>query len=123
MKIINTDNMPNPKGHYSMVVEHNGLLYISGQLPVASDGTIPDGIEAQTKLTLEKIDLLLRESGSSKQQVLQMRIYISDGGMWGQVNEVYAQYFGDHKPARAIVPTRDLHYGCLIEIEGTAFVE
>ena len=123
MKIIDTDKIPEPKGHYSMVVHHNGLLYLSGQLPVSSDGTIPDGIEAQTQLVLEKIDLLLTEAGSSRQQVLQMRVYVSDGDLWGKVNEVYAQFFGDHKPARAVVPTRDLHYSCLIEVEGIAFVE
>ena len=62
----------------------------------------------------------LTAAGSSKERVLQMRVYISDVAHWGAVNEVYAAFFGDHKPVRAIITTRELHYGCLIEIEGTA---
>jgi 2-iminobutanoate/2-iminopropanoate deaminase len=52
-----------------------------------------------------------------------MTIYISDISLWGGVNEVYAQMLGDHRPARAIVPTRDLHYGYQIEIQAIAAVE
>ena len=60
------------------------------------------------------------EAGSSKNQILQMRVYISNIELWSKVNERYSAFFGDHKPVRSIVPTRDLHFGCLIEIEATA---
>jgi enamine deaminase RidA (YjgF/YER057c/UK114 family) len=79
-------------------------------------------IEAQTQLTPEKIDLTVTEAGSSRQQVIQMRIYISDIALWDKVNEVYTRFFGCHKPARCVVPTRELHYGCLIEAECVAGV-
>ena len=123
MKIILTDKIPAVKGHYSPVVEHGGLLYISGQVPVDPvTGKVPETIEKQTELVLSKIDLLLKESGSSRNKVLQVRIYITDISLWDQVNQVYAVFFGRHKPARAVIPVGKLHYGCLIEAEAVAFI-
>jgi len=113
--------MPSPKGHYSQVIEHNGLLYVSGQLPVDPiSGKVPEGIGKQTSLVLEKIEKLLKESGSSREKVIQMRIYISDIALWDEVNRIYAGFFADHRPVRCIVPVKELHYGCLIEVEATA---
>jgi 2-iminobutanoate/2-iminopropanoate deaminase len=123
MRIISTEKMPVPKGHYSQVVEHGGVLYLSGQLPVdAIKGIVPETIEEQTMLVLQKIELLLTEAGSSKNKVLQMRIYLSDIQYWDQVNEVYSMFFTEHKPARCIIPSGKLHHGCMIEIEAVAFV-
>lgn len=112
--------MPVGNGHYSTCIEHNGLLYISGQLPL-EDGQVPEGIEAQTRLVLAKLDQILQAADIRKEQVLQVRIYLSDIALWDQVNLVYADFFGEHKPARCVVPTCPLHYGCLIELEATAF--
>lgn len=121
MKAISSENIPKPNGHYSTVIEHNGILYLSGQLPF-KPGTkeMPEGIRAQTQLILENIEFILKEAGSDVNQVLQMRLYISDISLWNQVNEVYAKFFKDHKPARTVVPTKELHYGALIEVECTA---
>jgi reactive intermediate/imine deaminase len=123
MKTIHDDGIPPPGGHYSPCVEHNGLLYISGQLPLdPNTGTIPEGIAAQTGQVLSNIGRLLHAAGSSREKVLQVRIYVSDIGLWDQVNEVYAAYFGGHKPARCVVPSGRLHHGCLIEAEALAFL-
>lgn len=123
MQFIQPADAPSPKGHYSPGVVHQGVLYISGQLPThPQTGKIPAGIQAQTRLALAKAESVVNAAGGSRDSVLQMRIYISNGDDWGAVNEVYAEFFGDHRPARCVVPTRDLHYGCLIEIEGTAAV-
>lgn len=123
MKIINTENMPQSNGHYSHCVEHNGILYIAGQLPLdPKTKAMPDGIVAQAHQVLSNLKLILTEAGSSVNQVMQVRVYIPDVELWGAVNEVYAEYFVDHKPARCVVPTRDLHYGALIELEATAYV-
>jgi reactive intermediate/imine deaminase len=123
MRIIKTEKMPAVKGHYSPVIEHGGILYLSGQIPVDPEkGTVPDTIEDQTRLVLSKIDLLLRESGSSLNQVLQVRIFVTDISLWDQVNKVYGDFFKDHKPARCVVPAGKLHYGCLLEVEATAFI-
>jgi reactive intermediate/imine deaminase len=123
MKIIKTEKMPLVKGHYSPVIEHNGTLYLSGQIPADPvTGAIPDSIEDQTRMVLSKIELLLKESGSSLNQVLQVRIYLSDIELWDKVNKVYGDFFRDHKPARCVVPVGKLHYGSLLEVEALAFV-
>jgi 2-iminobutanoate/2-iminopropanoate deaminase len=123
MKIIENELMPPPaKGHYSHCVEHNGILYLSGQLPLLPDGTVPEGIEPQTLLTLQKIEKILLAAGSNKEQVLRMTVYITDIAYWPQVNAVYAEFFGAHKPARCIIPCGKLNYGALIEIDCTAFL-
>jgi 2-iminobutanoate/2-iminopropanoate deaminase len=121
MRTIHTDKMPVVKGHYSPVVEHGGVVYVSGQIPTdPSTGSIPEGIEAQTRLVFSKLELLLNEAGSSLNNVLQVRIYISDIEMWNKVNEVYSTIFNEHKPARCIVPSGRLHHGALIEAEAVA---
>ena len=123
MKIINTENMPKSNGHYSHCVEHNGVLYISGQLPFdPKTREMPEGIVAQAHKVLSNLKLILTEAGSSVNQVMQVRIYIPDVELWGAVNEVYAEYFVEHKPARCVVPSRELHFGALIELEATAYV-
>lgn len=124
MKSIITPNMPLGSGHYSTVIEHNGLLYLSGQLPyLRGTKKIPEGIEAQTALVLENIEFILKEAGSSKNQILQMRLYIPNISLWEKVNEVYAGFFTEHKPARTVVPTRELHFGALIEVECIAYID
>ncbi len=121
MEIIETLRMPKSNGHYSQCIHHNGILYLSGQLPIDPvTRAIPETIEEQADLALSNVELVLNEAGSSKNQVLQMRIYLSDIALWDKANDRYSAFFGDHKPVRSIVPTRDLHFGCLIEIETTA---
>jgi len=123
MKVIKTEKMPQVKGHYSPVIEHNGILYLSGQIPTDPvTGLVPETIEEQTKVVLSKINLLLCESGSRLNQVLQVRIYLSDIELWDKVNKVYAEFFKEHKPARCVVPAGKLHYGSLLEVEAVAFV-
>lgn len=122
MVIISNPDQAESIGHYSPCVEHNGILYISGQLPTLSpDNSIPEGIEKQTDLVLQKIENILHNAGSEISKVLQVRVYISDISLWSKVNERYGLFFGSHKPARCIVPTRELHYGSLIEMEVTAY--
>ena len=122
MKIIQNEQIPTPAGHYSPIVEHGGTLYISGQIPRRADGSIPEGITAQTQLVLEKLGSLLTAAGSSTDRVVQVRIYLPDIALWEEVNQLYADFFGSHKPARCVVPTTPLHYGCLIELEAVAAV-
>jgi reactive intermediate/imine deaminase len=122
MKIIQTDKMPPANGHYSQCIEHNGLLYVSGQLPGNPKlMVLPEDIESQTSLVLDKIDLILNQAGSSREKVLQIRIYIADIELWDRVNLICAGFFGEHKPVRCIVPVSRLHFGCLIEAEVVAY--
>jgi len=121
MKIIDTPQMPVSNGHYSSCIEQNGILYLSGQLPIdIKTRKIPDTIEAQAQLVLENLEFILNEAGSHKENVLQTRIYISNIDLWDKVNNIYSTFFSEHKPVRSIVPTRELHFGCLIEVEAMA---
>ena len=124
MKSIKTGKAPLPGGHYSQAIVHNGLVYVSGQLPIdPQTGEKQTGsIEEQTKFVLQNLSAILDASGSSLNQVLKVTVYISDISLWGKVNEVYAEIFGDHRPARAIVPTRDLHFGFKIEVDAIAAI-
>ena len=123
MKIPGDPRIPTPAGHYSPVVEHNGLLFVSGQLPMDPiTKEVPEGVEAQTIRALDNMENLLHAAGSDRRHVLQVRVYVSDIDLWDTVNRAYAGWFGDHKPARAIVPCGALHFGCLLEIEATAAV-
>ncbi len=122
MKVIQPSDQPQPKGHYSPGIEHNGLVYVSGQLPMTLDTREPFAgeIGEQTELALRNVEAVLKAAGSDLQHVLQMTIYVSDIELWGKVNEVYARIMGDHRPARAIVPVKDLHFDTKIEIQAIA---
>ena len=124
MKTIQPPHPPQPKGHYSPGIEHNGLIYVSGQLPMKLDTREPftGSIEEQTELALRNVEAVLHAAGSDLNQVLQMTIYVSDMELWGRVNETYARVMGDHRPARAIVPVKDLHFDTKIEIQAIAAV-
>jgi 2-iminobutanoate/2-iminopropanoate deaminase len=117
-----TPNAPQPAGHYSQAVVHNGIVYVSGQLPIdPQTGEKQLGsIEAQTEQTLKNVAEILKACDSDLRRVLKMTIYISDIDLWGGVNSVYAKIMGEHRPARAVVPVKDLHYGFKIEIEAIA---
>lgn len=122
MNFISTPNAPTPAGHYSQAVVHGGLIFVSGQLPIdPSDPSRPPGsIEEQTGRALANVSAILTAAGTTLDHVVQMTIYVSDGALWGKVNAVYARIMGDHRPARAIVPTSELHHGMLIEIQAIA---
>jgi 2-iminobutanoate/2-iminopropanoate deaminase len=121
MEFIHTENAPNPAGHYSQAVKSGGMIFVSGQLPIhPADGNIPAGIEEQARQVLENLEQILLASGSSVDKVVKATVYISDISLWGTFNQIYAEKFGSHKPARAVVPTRDLHHGCLVEVEAVA---
>ncbi len=125
MEKVQLKNAPEPKGHYSLAVEHNGLIFVSGQLPMNhATGEVETGaIELQTELALRNVEDILKAAGSDLDHVLQFTIYVSDMELWDKVNETYAQILGEHKPARAIVPVRDLHFGTKIEIQAIASVK
>ena len=125
MKIISTSDCPPPAGHYAQGIVHNGLLYVSGMLAIdPQTGEKKLGsIEEQTQQALRNVDGVLRAAGTSRDKVLKCRCYVSDIALWARVDAVYAEFFGGHKPARAVVPTRELHFGFLGEIECVAVVE
>jgi 2-iminobutanoate/2-iminopropanoate deaminase len=124
MNRIQPPNQPQPKGHYSPGIEHNGVIYVSGQLPMSLDTREPftGDIAEQTELALRNVEAVLNAAGSDLNQILQMTIYVSDMELWDAVNKKYAEVMGDHRPARAIVPVKELHFGTKIEIQAIAAV-
>jgi len=122
MEAIETRDAPTAAGHYSQAIVHNGLVFVAGQLPIdPKDRNRPVGsIEEQTERTLRNVESILVAAGSGLDRVLQMTIYISDIELWGGVNIAYARVMGAHKPARAVVPVKDLHHGYQIEIQAIA---
>ena len=110
------------KGHYTAGVISKGMLYVSGQLSIDPDTreVCSGDIKDHTRLALNNVDRVLKEAGVSRNDVVMCRVYTPDVNYWGPINEVYAEFFGDHKPARVIVSTTTLHFGCLVEIEAVA---
>ena len=105
MKIIRSEQIAPPGGHYSHAIVHDRTVYVSGQLgrgPGMTDSEAGD-IEAQTRRCLGNIEAILRAAGSDLQQLLKVTIYLSDISMWPAVNAIYAQILGSHRPARAVV--------------------
>lgn len=124
MKKILTPKAPIPGGHYSQATVHNDTVYISGLLPVKI-GLPPDSditFEEQVFLVLNHLNEILLEAGSAREKVLKVSIFISDIGNWPKVNEIYKEFFGEHKPARIVVPVMDLHFGFGIELDAIAAV-
>ena len=113
---------PRAAGHYSPSVSFGNLIFTSGQLPVINSVTkeVPESITAQTLVTLQKIENLLKEKGLDRTHILKTTAFITDGKYWPEVNQVYADFFGNHKPARSIIPISSLNYGAKIEIEAIA---
>lgn len=119
---VHTQDAPTPAGHYSQAVVYNGLVFVAGQLaidPRTGEKRL-GSIEEQTEQALKNVGAILKAAGSDLSRVLKMTVYISDIDLWGRVNEVYARVLGENRPARAVIPTKELHHGFLIEIDAVA---
>ena len=120
-RIIHTDNAPKAIGPYSQAVEVNGLLFISGQIPVNPlSGQIPESIEAQTEQVMQNIGAILHEAGYDFKDVIKSTCLLSDIANFKAMNEVYAKYYPKDCPARAAFAVKDLPMGVLVEIETIA---
>jgi 2-iminobutanoate/2-iminopropanoate deaminase len=122
IKRINTPNAPKPAGHYSQATVCNGLVFVAGQLSIdpATGAHKTGAIEEQTELALSNVLAILEAAGSDWSRVLKMTVYVADINLWDAVNKVYSRMLGEHRPARAIIPTGALHHGFLIEIDAVA---
>ena len=99
MKFVRPPFKGENKGHYTAGVISKGMLYVSGQLSIDPEAGVP------------------------RENVVFCRVYTPDVKYWGPINEVYAEFFGDHKPGRVVVSTTEMHFGCLVEIEAIAEVD
>ena len=118
IKVMTTE-APVPAGHYSQAIAYNGLVFVAGQLPLdpATGKLIEGGIEQQARQTLKNVKAILVASNSDLHLILKSNIYIPDISYWPEVNRIYAEILGEHKPARAVIPCGPLHYGALLEME------
>lgn len=124
IEVVHTSDAPRVNGHYSQAMVHNGTVYVSGQLgrgPSMSDEEAGD-ISAQTRRALGAVAAIVRAGGSDMSRVLKMTLYVADISLWPAVNAEYEKALGAHRPARAVVPTKALHFGALIEIDAIAAV-
>jgi 2-iminobutanoate/2-iminopropanoate deaminase len=121
---IHTSGAPEPGGHYSQAVVFNNMVFISGQVPVVPETgeKLSGPIQDQTLQVLKNLMAITEAAGSDISKIIKVTVYISDIELWGEVNKVYASFFGTHKPARAIVPVKDLHHGFKIEMEAIAAI-
>lgn len=120
-KIIHTTNAPKAIGPYSQAVEANGMLFISGQIPVnPATGEIPEGIEAQTEQVMKNIAAILDEAGYTFADVVKSTCLLSDMANFKPMNEIYAKYYAENPPARAAFAVKALPMGVLVEIETMA---
>ena len=120
MKVIATEKAPGAIGPYSQGFIAGGFVYTSGQIPVnPADGTVPEGIAAQTEQSCKNVGAILEAAGSGYDKVLKTTCFLADIADFAAFNEVYAKYFTS-KPARSCVAVRDLPKGVLCEIEAVA---
>ena len=124
MDLITASEAPAAIGPYSHAVVRNGLAYCSGALPLDPESmTLVEGIEAQSEQVLKNMAAVLSASGSSLDQVVKTTIFLANMADFPVVNGIYAEAFGDHKPARSTVQVAALPLGASIEIECIAEVE
>ena len=114
---------PPPGGHYSPALASGGLVFTSGQLPILADGSLAlaqADFAEQARQTFANLLAVLAAAGCGPGDVLKTTIFLSDIGDWPACNTIYAEVFGDHRPARSIVPVGPLHFGFRLEVEAIA---
>jgi 2-iminobutanoate/2-iminopropanoate deaminase len=119
---LNPDTLAAPGGHYSHAVVTGGLVFVSGQLPIAPSGDKLNqaSFDDQARQVLANVAAALAAAGTGIAQLVQVRVYVTDIGHWPAFNQLYADWAGDSRPARAVVPVALLHHGFLIEVEAVA---
>ena len=124
MQIVSTDKAPKAIGPYSQAIIYNGIVYTSGQIALLPNGElVGDDIRSQTEQVLKNLSNVLSEANSSLQKVIKTTIFLSDMDDFTTVNEIYAEYFKEHKPARSTVAVKTLPKGVKIEIDLIACID
>jgi 2-iminobutanoate/2-iminopropanoate deaminase len=121
-EIIHTKRAPSPIGPYSQAVRANGFIFVSGQIPIdpASGEIVSGDIAAQTHQVLLNLKAVLESAGSSLAKVVKTTVFVADLGDFALLNQVYGEYFGDSRPARATVQAARLPKDARVEIEAIA---
>ena len=124
MEYIATDGAPKAIGPYSQAVKSGNLVFLSGQIALdPATGNIVDGdFEAQVRRVFANLSAVLTASGASFQSVVKATVYLTDLANFQTLNTIYAEFFGDHKPARTTVGNLTLPKGSLVEIDLVAII-
>ena len=122
--IVSTDTAPKAIGPYSQAIVHNGMAYLSGQIPLdpATGQLVAGGIEEQTVQVFENIRAILAACGTSLDNVVKATVFVKDMGEFAKLNEVYGRYFAENPPARSTVEAARLPRDVRVEIEVLAIV-
>ncbi len=123
-QIISTENAPKAIGPYSQAVAWNGLVYLSGQIPLdpATGQLVDGGIAEQTERVLENLKAVLEAAGSDLAHVLKTTVFLKDMAEFAKMNEIYGHYFSRNPPARATVEAARLPRDVRVEIECVAAI-
>jgi 2-iminobutanoate/2-iminopropanoate deaminase len=118
-EMIETERAPKAIGPYAQAIKANGFVYTAGQIPIDPNtgDFVAGGIREQTRQVLENLIAVLEAAGSSMRQVVKATVFLKSMADFAAMNEVYAEYFGDSKPARATVAVAELPRGALVEID------
>lgn len=119
---VYTAAAPRPGGHYAQASAFGEFVFVSGQLPVPASGehAPTQNFETQARAALTNLLAILEAAGSSRDQVVRVTAYLVGVENWPLFNRIYAELFGDARPARTVVPVPELHYGYLVEVDAIA---
>ena len=117
---IHTDNAPSAIGPYSQAIDLGEMIFTSGQIPVAPDGSVSEDISEQTRQALLNLKAVIEAGGSSFDKVIKTTVFITDMAQFGAINAVYSEFFSEPYPARSCVQVAALPKGVSIEIEAIA---
>ncbi|MGM0624213.1 MAG: RidA family protein [Campylobacterota bacterium] len=124
MQKVHTKDAPEAIGPYSQAVINNGIIYTSGQIALTPEGVMLEGdVVAQTHQVFKNLSAVLKKAGGSLQSVIKVSLFLDDMNDFATVNEIYAEYFDGHKPARSAVAVKTLPKNALIEIDVIANIE
>ena len=120
-EVVSTLNAPQAIGPYSQAIKHGGLVFVSGQIPLNPQGELVEGdIKVQTRQVLTNLQNILKAAGTDFNNVLKTTVFLKDMAEFAQMNEVYAEFFPTHKPARATVQVARVPRDVSVEIEVVA---
>ncbi|MFQ5341007.1 MAG: RidA family protein [Anaerolineae bacterium] len=124
-EVIRTDHAPVPVGPYSQAIRVDNSVFTAGQIGLdpATGKLVDGGIQSQTRQVLQNLSAVLEAAGTSLEHVVKTTVFLSDLDDFGEMNEVYAEFFADHPPARSAIQAARLPLDALIEIEAVAIVE
>lgn len=120
-EVVSTPKAPQAIGPYSQAIKHNGLVFLSGQIPLDAAGNLVDGgIVEQTRQVLNNIQNVLDAAGSSLTSVLKATVFLKSMDDFAEMNKVYSEFFSEHKPARSTIQVAKLPRDVSVEIEVVA---